>query len=178
MLNLLSSATRNCEGTSRRSFLQVGTLAGLGLSLPNWLAAKRAQAEGGKSAGDTNCILIWTRGGTSHHDCELIAFSASSSLSCIPTWTVFGVLAAATSRISSPLVLAINSPRNVAVSRLCGRSAGQRLCDCRRRARALSVFPGVAGDCSLRPPFGVHGDRNQCSCHLHRFARSSLDRNG
>jgi hypothetical protein len=68
MLNLLSSATRNCEGTSRRSFLQVGTLAGLGLSLPNFLAAKRAQAEDGKSAGDTNCILIWTRGGTSHHD--------------------------------------------------------------------------------------------------------------
>jgi len=64
-----SAATANsecCDGVSRRSFLQVGTLAGLGLSLPLALAAKRAHAASSSKAA--NCILIWTRGGTSHHD--------------------------------------------------------------------------------------------------------------
>ena len=68
MLNLLTSAVRNCEGVSRRSFLQIGTLGGLGMSLPSWLAAKQAHAESGGAAKDVNCILIWTQGGTSHHD--------------------------------------------------------------------------------------------------------------
>src|SRR5690606_682568 len=40
-------------------------VAPLGLSLPTLLAAQ-ARAEGSKQ--DRNCILIWTRGGTSHHD--------------------------------------------------------------------------------------------------------------
>ena len=66
MLNLLTGTTRDCEGVSRRSFLQVGTLAGLGLSLPMALAARRAQAAGAGS--DVNCILVWAQGGTSHHD--------------------------------------------------------------------------------------------------------------
>ena len=65
MLNLLPESERNCEGVSRRSFLQVGSLAGLGLSLPGVLAAK-AKSTSKKSIN--NCILIWTRGGTSHHD--------------------------------------------------------------------------------------------------------------
>ena len=66
MLQLLSRIDRNCEGQSRRNFLQVGTLAGLGLSLPHLL---QSTASGGVHRGkDTNCILIWTRGGTSHHD--------------------------------------------------------------------------------------------------------------
>ncbi|MBP88062.1 MAG: hypothetical protein CMJ64_15280 [Planctomycetaceae bacterium] len=58
----------NGEGLSRRSFLQVGALAGLGVSLPHALAQKRALAAAGRSTSDVNCILIWTRGGTSHHD--------------------------------------------------------------------------------------------------------------
>ncbi|MCH8176166.1 MAG: DUF1501 domain-containing protein [Proteobacteria bacterium] len=32
------------------------------------LASKQALAKAGKSDSDINCILIWTRGGTSHHD--------------------------------------------------------------------------------------------------------------
>jgi hypothetical protein len=44
--------------------LQLGALAGLGLSLPQLLAQ---QASGARKR-ETNCILIWTRGGTSHHD--------------------------------------------------------------------------------------------------------------
>src|SRR5487761_1379608 len=76
MLKLLPRTTRDCEGIHRRSFLQVGTLAGLGLSLPTLLAGRSAAhtadsaAAGGSSppARDVNCILIWTQGGTSHHD--------------------------------------------------------------------------------------------------------------
>jgi hypothetical protein len=63
MLRLLSGLSRACDGVSRRSFLQVGALAGLGVSLP--LAISRAAQSGGSGV---NCILVWTRGGTSHHD--------------------------------------------------------------------------------------------------------------
>ncbi len=53
-----------CDGVNRRSFLQIGALGGLGLSLSTYL--EQAAATTNKSP--TNCILIWTRGGTSHHD--------------------------------------------------------------------------------------------------------------
>jgi hypothetical protein len=68
MLNLLPSWTRTCEGIHRRDFLRVGMLTGLGLSLPAVFAQKQALAKERRSARDVNCILIWTRGGTSHHD--------------------------------------------------------------------------------------------------------------
>jgi hypothetical protein len=45
----------------------VGVLAGLGVALPSFFA-RQAQARGKAAARDVNCILIWTRGGTSHHD--------------------------------------------------------------------------------------------------------------
>ena len=72
MLNLFPQNSPDCEERSRRHFLlQVGTLGGgIGLSLATRL---RLQAEGAKDGtedvtGGRNCILIWTRGGTSHHD--------------------------------------------------------------------------------------------------------------
>jgi hypothetical protein len=65
MFTITTGKSRDCDGVSRRSFLQVGTLAGLGVSLPMLLAAK---ARGAAGASGANCILIWTRGGTSHHD--------------------------------------------------------------------------------------------------------------
>ncbi|MCX7422778.1 MAG: DUF1501 domain-containing protein, partial [Planctomycetia bacterium] len=69
MLNFLTSNFRDCERVSRRGFLQIGSLAGLGVSLPMALAAKQASPKTGLSSGsDMNCILIWTQGGTSHHD--------------------------------------------------------------------------------------------------------------
>lgn len=65
MLNLFSHRDNNCESGSRRRFmLQVGSLSGLGLSLST---ALRARAEA-SAPTDLNCILIWTRGGTSHID--------------------------------------------------------------------------------------------------------------
>ncbi len=68
MLNLLPTTLRDCQRVSRRGLLQLGSLAGLGLSLPHWFAAKRAAATEGRSLVDRNCIVIWTQGGTSHHD--------------------------------------------------------------------------------------------------------------
>lgn len=65
MLTLPTGTSRDCDGVSRRSFLQIGALTGLGLSLPLALAARKAAAATRQGA---NCILIWTRGGTSHHD--------------------------------------------------------------------------------------------------------------
>ncbi|MEX1230269.1 MAG: DUF1501 domain-containing protein [Planctomycetaceae bacterium] len=51
---------------TRRGLLQVGTLGGLGLALPTLLSQRTAQ--GANPADDINCILVWTLGGTSHHD--------------------------------------------------------------------------------------------------------------
>lgn len=68
MLNFLRAAARDCQGVSRRDFLRVGALSGLGLSLPELFAAKQARAAAGKKSKDVSCILIWTLGGTSHHD--------------------------------------------------------------------------------------------------------------
>lgn len=67
MLNLSPRLNRNCEGVSRRHMLQVGSLAGLGLSLPTLLRAQAASAAPAAKQ-DVSCIMIWTRGGTSHHD--------------------------------------------------------------------------------------------------------------
>lgn len=65
MLSLPLGRSRDCQSFSRRSFLQIGALSGLGLSLPFALSARSAQAASAKA---TNCILVWTQGGTSHHD--------------------------------------------------------------------------------------------------------------
>lgn len=69
MLNLFAQPSSDCEATRRNFMLQVGSLGGLGLSLETLLRAEaHATAPGASKAGDVNCILIWTRGGTSHHD--------------------------------------------------------------------------------------------------------------
>lgn len=64
MFNIQPRVSRDCEGVSRRHALQIGSLAGLGLSLPTLLQAETIRA----TKSDISCILIWTRGGTSHHD--------------------------------------------------------------------------------------------------------------
>jgi Protein of unknown function (DUF1501) len=58
------SVSRNCEGVSRRSFLKVGTLAALGLSLPELVRAREAGAAEGKRPA--NMIFVWLDGGPSH----------------------------------------------------------------------------------------------------------------
>ena len=67
MLSLTSGTIRDCQRISRRSLLQIGALGGLGVSLTDWFAAKQAAASETPLV-DRNCILIWTHGGTSHHD--------------------------------------------------------------------------------------------------------------
>jgi uncharacterized protein (DUF1501 family) len=67
MLDLCQTSSRTCQGVSRRHFLRVGALSGVGLALPHWFASRQAAARG-KKARDVSCILIWTVGGTSHHD--------------------------------------------------------------------------------------------------------------
>lgn len=71
MLRLITGRSRGCDGLSRRSFVQLGALSGLGLSLPSFLrqqSALAADVAAGRAAGDVNCILIWSQGGVSHHD--------------------------------------------------------------------------------------------------------------
>ena len=66
VLNLFAQRDWNCQTGGRRNFLvQVGSLAGLGLSLE---FAMRSRLEAAVSDRNLNCILIWTRGGTSHID--------------------------------------------------------------------------------------------------------------
>ena len=69
MLNIAPRSSRTCEGVSRRHLLQVGTLGGLGLSLPTLLRARKSAAADPAAKG-ANCILIWTQGGTSHRSEE------------------------------------------------------------------------------------------------------------
>ena len=68
MLKLFPTRNPNCERSSRREFLvDVGSISALGLTLGQALQSE-ARAAGGLAKGDVNCIFIWTRGGTSHHD--------------------------------------------------------------------------------------------------------------
>ena len=57
-------AHRNCEGVSRRSFLKVGTLAALGVSLPDLVRMQQAAAAEGRKPA--NMIFLWLDGGPSH----------------------------------------------------------------------------------------------------------------
>jgi len=67
VLNFFPQRMTNCETVSRRNFmLQVGSLGALGLTLDSFLRQQAAVASTGRK--DVNCILIWARGGTSHHD--------------------------------------------------------------------------------------------------------------
>ena len=52
-----------CDGLTRRDFLHVGSLATLGLTLPQYLQA-RPQA----GSKDVNCIMLFLVGGPSHID--------------------------------------------------------------------------------------------------------------
>ena len=66
MLEIVTaSARRNCEGASRRDFLQVGTLALGGLTLPGLLAARARAAQAGAAIKDTSVVMLFLTGGPS-----------------------------------------------------------------------------------------------------------------
>ena len=54
-----------CGSVSRRDFLHAGSLATLGLTLPDYL---RAQEAAGNKDSDVNCIMLFLLGGPSHID--------------------------------------------------------------------------------------------------------------
>ena len=68
MFNLLADKQRTCQGITRRGLLQVGALSGFGVTLPLAMRQKSLAAAHREASTDINCILIWTHGGTSHHD--------------------------------------------------------------------------------------------------------------
>ena len=61
-----------CDGRSRRDFLHLGLLTGLGFSLADWFQYRALAAELGATEGQgskqrmQSCILIWLDGGPSH----------------------------------------------------------------------------------------------------------------
>ena len=66
MLRLVTGQkNQRCNGTTRREFLQVGTLALGGLSLPQLLAARAEAAKAGRAVKDTSIVLLFLTGGPS-----------------------------------------------------------------------------------------------------------------
>lgn len=70
MLDLVTGRSTDCTGVSRRSFLQLGGLSALGLTLPGFLRLREltAAAPASGSKKSVNCILLWMQGGPSHID--------------------------------------------------------------------------------------------------------------
>src|SRR5439155_5405927 len=64
----------NCNGVSRRDFIQLGLGGVLGLGFCDLLRLRALGAEVGESAGqklagkNVNCILLWMDGGPSHYE--------------------------------------------------------------------------------------------------------------
>jgi len=66
MFDLTTGNTSDCTGMSRRSFLRVGGLSTLGLTLPNFLRARASSPDAQRKP--KRCILLWMQGGPSHID--------------------------------------------------------------------------------------------------------------
>ena len=56
----------NCEGTSRRDFLQVGALGLGGLTLSDVLRTKAQAESAGTSSNSKSVIWLWLGGGPTH----------------------------------------------------------------------------------------------------------------
>lgn len=57
---------KNCEGTSRREFLKVGSLGLTGFGLPSLLRHRAEAATKGQPVKDTSVVWIWLGGGATH----------------------------------------------------------------------------------------------------------------
>jgi Protein of unknown function (DUF1501) len=69
MLSLTTGSFKDCSGTTRRQFVQVGALSMLGLALPDFLRMRQLAAAAGKAGKSSiSCIFLWMRGGPSHID--------------------------------------------------------------------------------------------------------------
>src|SRR5262249_55888370 len=70
MLDLLRQRPlrAKCDGTSRREFMQIGTLGLMGLTLPDLLRARAAAAEAGKPKKNLSIVLLFLDGGASQFE--------------------------------------------------------------------------------------------------------------
>lgn len=71
MFRVTGSATTDCEGLTRRSFVEAGVLGLGGLSLSELLTIRANAADAptiDASNRDTSVILIWMSGGPGHHE--------------------------------------------------------------------------------------------------------------
>ena len=70
MLRLAKPQTSppKCDGVRRREFLQVGSLALGGLTLPHLLQARAAAAANGQPVRNTSVILLFLDGGAPQHE--------------------------------------------------------------------------------------------------------------
>ena len=67
MLSFLSNRrSHNCEGSTRRDFLKVGSLGMGALSLPHVLRARAEAEAAGDDVKDTSVIWLWLSGGPTH----------------------------------------------------------------------------------------------------------------
>src|SRR5579871_6510941 len=67
MLNLWGrQQPTDCEGTSRRDFLKIGSLGMTGFGLSNLLRGRAQAATTGKLAKDTSVVWLWLGGGATH----------------------------------------------------------------------------------------------------------------
>src|SRR5947207_2342678 len=67
MLNLFTNRRhRDCEGTTRRDFLKIGSLGAGALTLPGLLAARAQAAAAGKQVKNTSVVWLWLGGGPTH----------------------------------------------------------------------------------------------------------------
>ena len=65
MLKFTGPSHRYCDGIKRRSFLQAGSLAVGGLTLPGLL---RAESAAGTGSSQKSVIMVYLSGGLSHQD--------------------------------------------------------------------------------------------------------------
>jgi Protein of unknown function (DUF1501) len=65
MWTIVGKPSHTCDGVSRRTMLQVGTLTGAGLALPDLLKL-RATAAGSEAPKQRSAILVYLPGGPSH----------------------------------------------------------------------------------------------------------------
>ena len=71
MLRVTGTASRDCEGLTRRNFVEAGVLGLGGLSLPQFFALQSEAAPGRPSripSDGTSVILMWMSGGPGHHE--------------------------------------------------------------------------------------------------------------
>lgn len=68
MFRITGDASTDCEGLTRRSFLQAGVLGLGGLSLSQFLEARASNHISVDKNADTAVILIWMSGGPGHHE--------------------------------------------------------------------------------------------------------------